>query len=474
MLQKAQTLLALFRLSNDTPESPILCRGTETRRQRCADQSRATWQREQEYADAAYERCRFTTFKAYEWTGQHGKANIHRNVIFNGSHVPAVAFDFIHHPTAIDLWRSLEKDCRAEDGCDALTIPHNSNASFGQMWDTTDDPAAIPYMRRYQILTEIFQHKGSSECLPGDPLADPGCNFEVLSGSFLDQMFGGKKKSDSPPGGPGYVRAGLGRGLSYAALNKGQNPLTMGIIGSTDTHNGTPGNVEEQGWPGHVGALDNTPKVRLEKPSFNPAGLAGVWAEENTREAIFAALKRRETYATSGTRMAVRFYVVPKLTDDAAAQALCSDPDFPRGILAHGGVPMGGLFKPEGKPYLIVLAQKDETDLAQVDFIKLSSDAAGHTAASVKSLPIAAAAQKRACVAWQDSDFDPQKPTLYYARVLEQPTWRWSHYDCQALGADRPPDCDKELDVKIQERAWTSPVFAKPACAGDSPDGTCQ
>src|SRR5262249_16945252 len=158
------------------------------------------------------------------------------------------------------------------------------------MWATASDEAALPYMQRYQTLVEIFQHKGNSECLPGDKLSDPGCDFEILKGGFLNVVFGLPDIGSS--GANGYVRPALAQGL-VAYGKKGHKRLKMGIIGSTDTHNATPGNVKESTWPGHMGAKDDTPKKRIGDTSsaLNPGGITGVWAEQNTRESIFAALK---------------------------------------------------------------------------------------------------------------------------------------------------------------------------------------
>lgn len=465
--QLLATSFAMVPLSQTPPQFSVLCRGTDTRRARCLAGMKSAWEREQAATDAAYDRCHFSTFKAYEWTGQDNRANLHRNVIFSGDKVPEQPFDFIRYPQPLDLWKALAASCKESEGCDVITIPHNSNASYGKMWNTIESAEALPLMQRYQTLVEIFQHKGGSECLPGDPLADPACDFEIVPGSFIDVgVFG--RVAKTPVGGPGYVRDGLAQGLSYEAQHQ-INPLVMGVIGSTDTHSATPGNVKEAGWPGHFGRLDDSPAGRLGKNRFfNPGGITGVWAEENTRESLFAALKRRETYGTSGPRIAVRFYEVSGLADDAAAQALCADASFPKRILDAGGVTMGGVFKSSGKPYLFALALKDETDLASIDIIKLASDATGKVSLGVKTFPLSGTGRNKACVFYRDDAYDPAQPTLYYARVLEEPTWRWSHYDCLADPKANPELCDPAksvgdygLNIKVQERAWTSPVFAQ-------------
>src|SRR5262249_3573701 len=146
----------------------------------CRKGAMTAWQRVQQAARDANDRCRFTTLVAYEWTAQTGGSNLHRNVIFGGDKVPNLPASYLDYPTALELWKALERDCKVEDGCDVITIPHNSNASNGNMWNEARDPESIAYMKRYQTLVEIYQHKGNSECLPGDALSDPECAFEQL------------------------------------------------------------------------------------------------------------------------------------------------------------------------------------------------------------------------------------------------------------------------------------------------------
>jgi Protein of unknown function (DUF3604) len=451
---------SLFRLVPDDPSDPILCNGTDARNERCREQARSLWKKTQEATNAAYERCKFTTFKAYEWSGQSGMANMHRNVIFKGDQVPDTPFDFIRYPSAIELWEALSRECKSAEGCDAITIPHNSNASTGQMWDTADDPRTRKFMKRYQVLVEFFQHKGNSECLSDQALGDPGCEFELVRGSAVAQALGvpDTGNNDQENNARGYVRNGLAQGLAFAG-QKQPNPLQIGLIGSTDTHNASPGNVKESTWPGHTGGTDDQPQSRLESPDFNPGGLAAIWAEQNTRESIFAGMKRRETYATSGPRIVVRFYATSSVKDDASAKKMCEDSMFPKALVDSGAAPMGGVLSSKENPYVFVHAMQDETPLERIEIVKLTTDAAGKAAVSIEKLPLAEGAGNRACVYWSDKAFDPAKPTLYYARVLEQPTWRWSHYDCEKAPSVEGCKEGGKLNVKIQERAWTSPIY---------------
>jgi hypothetical protein len=463
------------------PSQPQVCNGSAQDTTDCLQGETDAWQRVQQAAADAYDRCTFTTLIAYEWTGQTSGANLHRNVVFGTDKVPQEPDTYIDDPTPLELWQALEQDCKPENGCDVITIPHNSNASNGTMWSDVQDPQAIPYMQRYQPLVEIYQHKGNSECLPGDALSDPECAFEQLTSNFVQQI------ANLPPqpidaGGPGMVRNGLAQGLQLQA-SAGANPLTLGIVGATDTHNATPGNVAEETWPGHVGIKDDTPERRLQLPDFGPGGITGVWAPQNTREDIFAALKRRETFATSGPRMAVRFYASTAVADGMAAQALCDDPGFPAALIAGGASPMGSTLKSGAAPYLFVAAMQDVTPLSGIDVIKLSSDGSA-PAQSIYHVDLPDGARAHGCIFWQDPAFDPQRPTLYYARVFQQPTWRWSHYACQALaeagasgssgdaGAGDAGDygCAGDADagtpglgdMMIRERAWTSPIWFTP------------
>lgn len=476
---------ALALLGLPTQSQIPLCDFSDLAATECRRATATVWERTRQAAEYANRPCVFTSFVAFEWTAATFGANLHRNVIFNGNKVPERPIDYLDYPSALALWRTLDVQCQANAGCDAITIPHNSNLSIGRMWETIDDPDSIAYMERYQRLAEIYQHRGSSECQPDGALSDPACNFAVVTtdgGTPLEQA-GATDKMDaipltrsiptavgtpdpsSPIGGtdPGYVRPGLARGLAYAATHGGRNPLALGIVGSTDTHNGTPGNVTEYNWVGHSGNTDDTPAERLSpaKSAYDPGGITGIWAPENTREALFAALKRRETYGTSGPRIVLRFYHANVLSQ-REAQGMCNDPFFPKQIVAAGGVPMGGeVHGLQGQPYFFVYAMQDETPLSTIDIVKLSSSALGTTSVAIQRLSLAPEQRNVVCLFWQDKQYDTTQQTLYYARVLEQPTWRWSHYDC--LATPHTPGCTpNELDVMIQERAWSSPIFFTP------------
>ncbi len=435
--QTALVATSLARLAQPNPTPLAICQSNPAA---CEVAERGAWQRNREITNAANEPCAFTALHAFEWTATTGFANLHRNVVFKSDVLPAQAPDYLSYPTPLALWQSLDATCKSADGCAALTIPHNSNFSRGQMWDTADDPISRGYMERYQKLVEIYQHKAASECVPGSALSDPACGFEF-----------DPDNADAA----GYVRNGLARGLELQR-QVGTNPLAMGIIAATDTHNGAPGYVGEQTWNGHVANQDDTAAERLELPHFGPGGLTAVWAEENTRASIYAALERREVYATSGTRLRVRTYAL-NAPDDATAQTYCDDPMFPSKLVAAGAKPMGGTIATSRAPYIFVSAMADQTPMASFDIIRLH--AAGSTAQqSIHSVNLSGSQRQSFCKFWKDPAFVSGAPTLYYTRVLEASTPRWTARDCAA--APTAAACtDPTIPKQLRERAWTSPIF---------------
>jgi hypothetical protein len=422
----------------------------------CGAVQQSAWQAEQAAAASAYVPCQFTSFVAYEWTHTESGATLHKNVIFASDKVPAAPLDSITYPSQAELWSGLDQQCTADKGCEAITIPHNSNLSKGGAFNIPDGLEA--QSAKYQKLIEVFQHKGNSECFydnsPDAGPQDPECNFEYGGGISEPNL----RQS--------YIRYALHAGLSRAASTA--NPFMFGFIGSTDDHNGTPGNTREDTWPGHAGRLDDAPHKRIKAPvgggpdkrvSHNPGGLAVAWAEQNTRDSIFAAFKRRETYATSGTRILVRFY------QTWADDDVCADASFPAQVVQGGGVPMGGTFGAASggatlSPRFVVYAWKDKVDLARIDIVKLWYDAAGAAHESIVHDAIPDGMGNARCFTWQDTAFTPG-PTVYYARVLEKPSPRWSVGDCAAAPGVAPADCAPggALNQNIQERAWTSPIW---------------
>lgn len=487
------------RLTDQTPvRFPELCGDTVE----CPGAIAGVWRRIRDAAEAAYDRtesCSFTSFVAYEWSGVTNISNLHRNVVFRNANVPDVPLSYFDEPLVEDLWAWLDEACvEAGSGCDVLAIPHNSNWSNGNLF--TLPPAAseaelrawATQRARLEPLVEVVQHKGDSECLDGFAAvagaADELCAFEKLRALGTDcgegTGFGGIAGLGciSPYD---FVRNVLKRGLRVWS-QVGADPFALGFIASTDTHNATAGDVAERGWKGHWGNNEADVTQRLDTGSVtpggilnNPGGLAAVWAVENSRDALFEAMRRKETYGTSGPRISVRFFggwgYPEDLCDDAALVT--------RGY--EGGVPMGGSLPArdgDGAPRfaLSALRDPDGAPLQRIQVVKGWIDAEDRLAERVydvagdaengADVDLATCAPRGEgsdglCAVWTDPDFDPAAAAFYYARVVENPTCRWSTWECLSLPeADRPATCgDGTVPATIQERAWTSSIWYRPA-----------
>jgi hypothetical protein len=443
----------------------------------CDAQEKTAWQELQAAAASAYAPCQFTSLVAYEWTDSQSGMTNHRNVIFGSDKVPAAPLSSVDYPKPPDLWTGLDSQCTAASGCDVVTLPHNTDLSNGVslvVWSPT--PAGVAQQQKYQISAEIYQHKAGSECYysPAEGYDDTDCQFEYPD------------TTKQPVTALSFVREGLASGLGYAAQNTAQgNPLKLGIVGATDDHNGAPGNVDEAKYVGHAGRLDDLPVKRLQGlPQNGSGGLTGAWAEQNTRESIFAAIKRRETFATSGPRISARFYQ----TTDAMA---CADPAFPKKIVdAHTGLPMGSTIGkaalggaagptfalsvwPDAVPQDLADGTNAVAGIAKVQVIKVHAKLVNGKPMVVEDPPylVSGVPATGGCATWTDPSFDATEYALYYVRALQVPTWRWSHYSCATLKQNNPttwqtlvPGCVQGggLDVSIQERAWTSPIWFEP------------
>jgi hypothetical protein len=480
----------------------------------CLERASAIWTDIQQAAAQAYDTtaaCAFSSFIAYEWTASPMGQNLHRNVIFRNDAVPPLPISSVDQSTPQGLWASLESQCLdphvLQGRCDVLAIPHNSNLSNGLMFAGIEDATGHPllsaqdaaFRAAMEPLVEVVQHKGDSECKPGvgGTLAnDESCGFEKWTSPFL-----GVVPAGTPQFAPLlYVRNALKLGLAVEQKT-GVNPLRVGLIGSTDTHNSTPGHVREDDYQGHLGSRDATP-ANMVVPlvtgviggiESNPGGLAVVWAEENSRDALFAAMRRRETYSTSGTRPIVRFF------GGALSGVTCGAADFVARAY-QTGVPMGGeLGMAAESPRFAVLALQDPgedashpgTPLQHIQIVKGWIDAAGQPQEQVFEVAGAAndgstvdthscvATSKGArslCAVWQDPAFEPSQRAFYYARVIEDPVCRWSTRLCNAQGVDcgKPESvakefatcCDPQYAKTIHERALTSPIWYRPEGLG--------
>lgn len=498
----------------------------------CLEQAGDTWADIQQANEEAYDRssdCSFTSFVGYEWTASAETGqNLHHNVIFRNHQVPDHALSWIESPSQVSLWDYLDEECVAQTpGCDAVVIPHNSNLSGGLMFETARvggqsvpaEPVTAAEAKRrahWNTLFEVMQHKGSSECDNRLQIwsEDEYCGFEKMG----YDRFGGKNTGDlkfssfgwligfmgedripvtKAPDETNFLRYGLKKGLKQQA-ELGVNSFKFGFISSTDTHIAAPGLTMEKNHPGHggagMGARDDVPTGLPDELEYGPGGLAVLYAEENTRDSLFAAMRRREAYATSGTRPVLRFFGGWEYAGDA-----CNSPTVVADGYA-GGVPMGGdlptamaATKGETKaPRFILSASMDNgtaeypgSPLERIQLIKGWYDegelheqvidvAGGDKTASVDidTCEQSGSGHTQLCQVWEDEDFNPQAPAFYYTRVLETPSCRWSQRICAAANVrcDNPDSipqgmencCAPEHRKVIRERAWSSPIWYTP------------
>lgn len=497
----------------------------------CENAATTQWAKMQEATEAAYDRssaCSFTALHGYEHTGTPGTSNYHRNVIFRNSTVPSYATSYVEAPSDEQLWAKLHEDCLDnESGCDVLAIPHNSNLSNGRMFspahkkplDRKGEIARAQDNQRIEPLIEIFQHKGNSECINGLSgilgAPDELCNVEQVRFPGTERKISLMNPATTPPtpfeidapvtdcndegavAGGGMVNGGcvsnndFVRGLLLTGLQEkqrlGVNPYRYGIIASTDTHMSTPGAANEAGWQGHVLEEVASFERRLGGgllPSNllgNPGGLAGVWAIENSRDAIFEALKRRETFGTTGPRILPRFF-----GGWAYATEMCADADMIDKAY-NAGTPMGGDLPATeteaAAPTFLAAATRDPAQgankLQRLQIVKgwISED--GSPAFKVYDVEgsieqggtidpetgdKADGGANAMCTVFTDPDFNADLPSYYYLRVVENPSLRWSQAQCLALPqAERPVLCDNDAPKVIHEMAWTSPIWYQPA-----------
>ncbi|HET6467620.1 MAG TPA: DUF3604 domain-containing protein [Geminicoccaceae bacterium] len=490
----------------------------------CEAASISIWQAIQDAAEDAYDRssdCTFTSFIGYEYTAQPQFANLHRNVIFRNGNVTEDVISNVTtggpYPTV--LWEKLQEECiDPAQGCDVLTIPHNANLSGGEMFPDPENAEEAATRAFFEPLTEIYQHKSGSECRydrlakQGSQTTDTLCTFEQSPVDVLNTSAPPVPIDQYPP--RNMIRNVLKDGLALAPGLEGVNPFKYGIIASTDSHNADPGNTVEQDFQGHGGTEDAPPAAMVDHIRPGPAGLAVVWAEENSRDAIFTAMRRKETYGTSGTRPIVRFF--GGWDFDTRGNKLCSDPNRVQ-IGYDQGVPMGADLPPRPagkKPTFMVAALKDpeSASLQQIQIVKGWVDGTGQTREQVLSVAGSQAQGgvntntcqplpggfNELCTVWEDKQFDPARPAFYYARVLERATCRWSVFACRAGGVDpfaSPKQCQQQaaaanatavalgqiqaddagfancclnekndpfMERTIHERAWTSPIWYTP------------
>jgi hypothetical protein len=442
----------------------------------------------------------FTAFIGFEWTSAFERSNLHRNVIYRGgketadTRLPFSAYDSVDPE---DLWDWMAA-YEADTGDRLLAIPHNGNLSNGLMFDTvrlgSDVPLDADYAARrarWEPLYEVTQMKGDGEAHPMLSPDDAFADFETWD---KGQLGPAPKTPEMIPNE--YAREALKRGLAYRQ-ELGVNPFKFGMIGSTDSHTSL-SSAQEDNFFGKVAALEPTADpIRFEEVvggigggegvaqyawQTSASGLVGVWARENTREAVWDAMMRKEVYATSGPRIRVRLFAGYDFEES----------DLPRSdFAAHGyanGVPMGGdLAMSDGRaPRFLVRALRDPdgANLDRIQIVKGWLNADGTTAERIYDIACggrtllgaacdglvgdtvdAASATwtndiGQAILAgyWEDPDFDPSQSAFYYVRALEIPTPRWTTHDAAIFGVDIPDGAP----ISIQERAYTSPVWHTP------------
>ncbi len=431
---------------------------------------------------------KFTSFIGFEWTSAPQFQNLHRCVIFadKGPEIPFSAFDSLD-PEA--LWTYLEAQRKA--GLDVIAVPHNGNASNGLMFNTRDlsgKPLTREYAERRMAnepLAEIIQGKGQSDTSPTLSPTDEFANFEMWK-----YLIGTATPAKSATGS--YLRQAYGVGQELQAT-LGVNPFKYGIEAGTDYHSAL-SSTEASNYPGSHGLQDNNPKTVItattsiggEPPtSLGSGGLTGVWAEENTRESLFAAMKRKETFGTSGVRLQVRMFASWNYPKDMTKNA-----DWVKAAY-DGGVPMGSDLPTQGSgsaPTFVVHALKDPNsgNLDRIQIIKISTKngksqeriyevvwsgdrkvnpKTGKIPAVGNTVDVKTATYTNSIGAteligeWTDPAFDPKASATYYARVLEIPTPRWSTYWAAKLNLPPNPG----VPTTVQQRAWTSPIWYTPA-----------
>ena len=465
-------------MRGENPSHPPFYAGPET--------TRSAWQDIQiKAARDNYVPGRFTTLAGFEWTATEDAGNMHRNVLFRDLDVlpdlPLSALD-TNDEEQLWAWMALQE----KQGSKLLAIPHNSNGSKGYMFEPVDNAGnslTAEYARNrshFEPLIEMMQIKGNSEVHREFWAADEFSDFE--NGDSLATFSGRTFKKEN------FVRWAVTKGLDYQ-IKLGANPYQLGFIGGTDNHNGLPSDVAENDYIGSHGPADGTLDARrtgeidgwIKARESSPGSVSGVWATNNTRAAVWDAMAARETFVTSGTRIKTRFFGAAGLTAPTDGNALVE-----QGY--KSGVPMGGTLQAlANAPTFTVWAAKDVegANLDRIQIIKGWVDAQGEPQDKVfdvawsgdrmpgtdgKLPPVGNTVDVKTATytnsvgavellgSWTDPAFDPMQPALYYVRVLEIPTPRWTTYD--AVRNNLP--LLQDVPATIQERAWTSPIWYSP------------
>ena len=497
-----------------------ICPGDAT----CTVQGKPVWDRIQRAAEMAYDRsedCTFSSLVGFEYSLNPSDTgnNMHRNVLFRNATTLNLPVSSRLAERPLDLWRYLDRTCNSADNrCEVLTIPHNSNLSSGEMFtppstgaQSLAEETEISDLRaRTERLAEIYQVKGDSECRDGlyrvGGAPDEFCEFEKVRGKA--EVFDDCKDTIGDHGMAmtgcvarrSFVRYALTEGLAEKQRT-GINPFEFGIIASTDTHDSNGGDVDEYEHTSGLALVDTAEKrlqpeivlpggiASVRQARFSPGGLAGVFAEQNTREDLFDAMRARETFGTSGPRIVPRFFAA-----DDFPERLCEAPDMIAQAYA-AGAPMGSsITRPDTaqSPDFLIAASADsgtnehpggllqrlqvikgwvdEVGIMQQRVYDVAGDPDNGATVDLDSCQPRGDGFKNLCTVWRDPDYHADQQAVYYSRVLENPSCRWSTYQCAEFDeADRPETCDDpEYPKTIQERAWTSPIWIYPE-ASDTP-----
>ena len=466
---------------------------------------KTVWQQYTATAEKFNEPGRFTAMIGYEWTSVPGGNNLHRNVLFRDNKDKAdqvFPFSAWNSENPEKLWEWMAKD-EQKTGGKLLAIPHNGNLSNGRMFELVDfdgNPLSKNYAERrsrWEVLQEIIQTKGNSET---HPTLSPNDEFAGDMGT-IGWEYGNltlEDKPETPEMRPTmYLRGGLLRGLELET-KLGVNPFKFGFVGSTDVHNSLTAIEEDNFFGKHIDQepsatrWEHVSKQGFGKTRYNwhylAAGYAAVWATQNTREALWDALKRREVYGTSGSRIVLRFFGGWGFEKGDARSRFLAETGYEK------GVPMGSdlAAAPTGSkaPTFLVAAMKDARsgNLDRIQIVKGWLDKNGNGQEKVYDVVWGDADRRKIdrkgkltpvgdtvdvatatwtntigdpelSVVWTDPDFDPSLRAFYYARVIEIPTPRWTAYDAARFGIKMSP----EVPMKQQERAWASPIWYTPA-----------
>jgi hypothetical protein len=462
--------------------------------------SRTIWQKSLETADHYYEPGRFTTLMGFEWTSTPGGDNLHRIVLFgDGADKTSqtLPFSLFDSGDPEDLWAYMA-EYEERTGGNVFAIPHNGNLSNGKMFtDRTASGARInrSYVEKrahWEPLHEMTQVKGDEET---HPLLSPDDEFADFENWDVSNLSGTAPKEEWMLQHE-YTRPALKLGLELGE-NLGVNPYKFGLIGSTDVHTGISTSREENffGKYAHTEPSPNRhnrdvipaddPALRILTSQESASGMIAVWARENTREELFSSMRRKEVYATTGTRISVRVFGGWDFEEEDITKADFTAQGYRR------GVPMGGslIGRPDGgSPRFLIRALRDPdgANLDRVQVIKGWLDEDGETHERIYDVAVSGGreigADGRArepvgstvdvdnatftnsigrvmlAAQWEDPEFDPEESAFYYVRVLEIPTPRWTTYDAAFFGIARPDN----VPATIQDRAYTSPIWYTP------------